>query len=309
MPPNRMIRAADTRSLPVAQHVVNTVRDAYMAQPGAMLISGLTLNPLEVLAVHGDTGQSYRVPVVAGADGALTFGTPVRSLPGDASSLPVAASGQAGTRGISDRAFQRIQAAIDRGALPPHRAAFWAALASAGEDISQIDQLVGGLLPSAGTMTAAASRGGARPEPEKGGLDEYHALFGTREDGERAADACEITARATVAALTDDEVFDAMFGKVSTASAPVTASAARPAGQHAQGGAVGKRWRVHVPQVTVRVPRDPNVAAGADPGSTSWKLIELYGGDLVPENAHPEDVARLRQERAANGRGPKLKDW
>ena len=68
-----------------------------------MLISGVTLNPLEVLAVHASTGQSFRVPVTTRAGGVLNFWAPISSVPGGAPSLPVAASGRPASRGPSDR--------------------------------------------------------------------------------------------------------------------------------------------------------------------------------------------------------------
>ena len=200
---------------------------------------------------------------------------------------------------------QRIQAAIGRGAISPQRAEWWRAQAAAGHDISRIDQLVGGVvLPGAGTVAAAAA-----PRDADAEYPEYRGLFGPPDAGQRMADDREVAARAAVAALTDDQVYESIFGTSSAPATPVAASSAGPTSQHGQGEAGRKRYRVHAPLVSLRVPRDPNVAAGADPGSTSWKRIDLHGGDLVPENAHPQDVARLRQERAANGRGPKIKDW
>jgi hypothetical protein len=223
------------------------------------------------------------------------------------------------SRNLPVRDEQRLQAAVARGALTPARAEHWRVYAAAGHSIEFIDQLVGGVVapmagPSAaaaarGTVAAAAARGPAQPKPDEDGLDAYHALFGSRADGERTADAREVAARAAVASLTDDQVYETMFGKGTAAPAPVAASAAWPTGQPGQGEAARKQWRVHVPRLSLRVPRDPDVAAGADPGKTSWKTIYLYGGDLVPQNAHPEDVARLRQERDAPGRGPKIKAW
>ena len=148
----------------------------------------------------------------------------------------------------------------------------------------------------------------AAPRHADAEYPEYSKLFGTVQTGEGMADAREVAARATAAAFTDDEVFERMFGKASTPSAPVAASAPGRASQHGQGGAARKRLRVHAPQVTLRVPRYPDgVAAGAEPNNTSWKIIELRGGDLVPENAHPADVERLRHQKTRLG--PMIKDW
>lgn len=199
---------------------------------------------------------------------------------------------------------QRIQAAIGRGAISPQRAEWWRAQAAAGHDISRIDQLVGGVvLPEAGTVAAAAA-----PRDADAEYYEYRGLFGPPDVGQRMADDREVAARAAVAALTDDQVYENIFGKSSAAPVPVAASTAGPAGQQGRGEAAQKRYRVKAPYVTLRVPRGSNgVAAGAEPGETAWRTIELRGGDLVPENAHPEDIRRLRQQR--NRLGPLIKPW
>ena len=216
-------------------------------------------------------------------------------------------------RSVSARDQQRIQAAIARGGIPSSHAAYWAAKAAAGDDISLLD--LTGVLPSAaGPVAAAASQedrdyealfGGPR-EQDGNSLNEYRSLFGTRQEGEQAADAQAVAAKAAAAALTDDQVYERMFGKISVAPAPVAAAAAGPANQHGPGEAARKRYRVHAPYVTVRVPRGSNgVAAGAEPAATSWRVIELRGGDLVPEDARPEDVSRLRQQK--NRLGPLIR--
>lgn len=300
-----VINAADGQALQTAQQIMNSVRSAYQAEPEAMLIADATLNPLELIVVDGQSGRYFRVPVTGNDDGTFTFGDPIPvTAPSSQNAYPQppGSSTTAASRGISGRDRQRIQAAIDRGAIPAFRAAFWEERSAAGEDISRIDQLVGGLLDGMGTVAASAA-----PRDADAEYPEYGRLFGTPEAGRRMADNREVAARTAVAALTDDEVFEAMFGKASSESAPVAASAAGPAGQHGRGGAARKQWRVHAPQVSVRVPQDPNVAAGADPAQTSWKIIELRGGDLVPENAHPADVQRLRQQKTRLG--PMIKDW
>jgi hypothetical protein len=300
VPPNRTIRAADVKSLPVAQQIVDTVREAYLAQPGAMLISGVTLNPLEVLAVHASTGQSFRVPVMTKADGAPNFGAPIRNVPGGAPSLPVAAASQALSGRPSDRDRRRIQAAVDRGAILPSRVAWWSARAAAGEDISGIDQLVGGLLPVEGKVTAAAAQ-------EDQDYPDYRALYGTVQAGQQVADAREAAAR-NAAPETGEEAYDLLFRKVSAAAAPIAASAARPVEQHGRGETGSRRYRVHAPLVSLRVPRSPDgLAASADPAKTAWRTIDLHGGDLVPQDAHPDDIARLRHQK--NRLGPLIKPW
>jgi hypothetical protein len=299
-----VISAADGQALQTAQQIMNSVRSAYQAEPDAMLIADATLNPLELIVVDGQTGRYYRVPVTSNDDGTFTFGDPIPVTgPSSPNAYPQPpGSSMAAARGVSARDRQRIQAAVDRGAIPSWRAAFWQQKAAAGEDISRVDELVGGLLDGLGTVAASAA-----PRDADAEYPEYAALFGTVQTGQQRADARDVAARATVAGLTDDQVYESMFGKASAPAAPVTASSAGPAGQHGQGGAARKRWRVHAPQVTVRIPRDPNVAAGAEPDKTSWKLIELRGGDLVPEDAHPADVERLRHQK--NRLGPMIKDW
>jgi hypothetical protein len=290
----RRISAADGQALQTAQQIMDEVRSAYQQTTNAMLIADATSNPLELIVVDGQTGRYYRIPVTSGADGGFTFGGPI---PVTGPSAGTVSPGQPGgtaqaSRGVSARDRQRIQAAIDRGALPSFRAAFWEAKAAAGEDISGVDQLVGGLLTGLGTVAASAA-----PRDPDAEYPEYGALFGTVEQGQRVADTREVAARATATALTDDQVYERMFGPASTPPAPVTASAA---GQGA--AAQTRRYRVKVPAVTLRVP--DVVAAGAEP---AWKTIELRAGDLVPEDAHPKDVERLLAQK--NRHGPYLKPW
>ena len=216
MPRNPIVRAAAVQSLPVAQEIMDTVRAAYLAQPGAALISGITLNPLEVLAMNSQSGQSFRVPVTIAPDGGLSFGPPIQPrVSGGTRSLP----GPSASRGVSTGDRARIQAAIDRGALPPRRAAFWETKAAAGEDINVIDQLVGGLLPVAGQVAAAAASPedadyerlfGSAGAQEDG--PEYRALYGTVEEGQRVADARNTAAR-DAAAQTGDQAFERLFGQ------------------------------------------------------------------------------------------------
>jgi hypothetical protein len=312
----RVISAADGQALQTAQAIMDAVRSAYQQEPDAMLIADGTLNPLELVVVDGQSGRYYRVPVTVTGndDSTFSFGAPIPvtgptspnaypSPPGTVNPGQPGATPTQASRGVSARDRQRIQAAIGRGALPLHRAAFWEAKAAAGEDISVVDQLVGGLLTGTGTVAASAAPIDADAE-----YPEYRALFGTPAAGQRIADDREIAARAAVAALTDDQVFEAMFGRASAPTAPVAASAAGPAGQHGQGEAARKRYRVHAPYVTLRVPQGSNgLAAGAEPAKTSWRTIDLHGGDLVPEDAHPDDIARLLHQK--NRLGPLIKPW
>jgi hypothetical protein len=233
----RTVRAAN--SLAEAQAVMDVVRDAYKGTPGAMLISSISLSPLELLVVDGATSQYYRVPVTVNDDGSLSFGAPIATtgpggqsypdppgtvrpnVPGGSPSLPAPTSSQA-SRGVSDRDRARIAAAVARGAVPAGRAAHWEARAARGEDISMIDALTGGLVsPGAGKADAAASVADAdyrrlfgpaarhdSPGPE------YSALFGsTPEAAQRALDQQEAAATHTLASLTDDQLYTKLFGQ------------------------------------------------------------------------------------------------
>ncbi len=328
MPHNRMrrvISAADGQALQTAQAIMDAVRSAYQQEPNAMLIADGTLNPLELVVVDGQSGRYYRIPVTGNADGTFGFGAPIPvtgptspnaypSPPGTVNPGQAAAS-----RGVSARDQQRIQAAISRGAIPSSRAAWWSARAAAGEDISNIDLLAGGLIPVEGKVAAAASPEdadydrlfGPRSAQGDDGGPEYQALFGPVEEGQRRADEVRAARRKEVAAMSDDELYESLFpsgARRSAATAPVAASAAAGAGQHGQREAARKRYRVHTPLVSLRVPRNPDgLAAGADPAQTSWRTIDLHGGDLVPENAHPADIKRLLHQKTRLG--PMIKPW
>ena len=297
--------------------LIAALRDAYGAQPGAMPIGGVTLNPLEVVTVDSATSRCYRVPVtVDRASGAFNFAAPIAASGPGASRLP-ASSPRRASGGVSALDQQRIHAAVARGALPSDRAAFWVAKAVAGEDISRVDQLVAVLPVSPGKVAASREDAdyqamfGARAPQGDADSPEYSALFGTIEQGQRAADAVQAAAWKQVTALTDDELFDQLFApgiSRTSAATPVTASAAGPAGQHGRGGVARKRYRVKAPYVTLRVPQGSNgVAAGAEPAQTSWRTVELRGGDRVPEDAHPDDIARLLHQK--NRLGPLIKPW
>lgn len=215
-------------------------------------------------------------------------------------------------RNVPTRAEQQIRAALARGALTPARAEHWRVYAAAGHDVSFIDQLAGGVvLPGMGAMPAPAgartvAAAGPRPDPQEPDEDlaEYHTLFGSTQQGQQIADAREVAARAAVAALTDDQVYERMFGTPSPAAAPVAASAAGVAGQQGRGQAgPQRRYRLHALRASVRVP--DGVAGGAGPAS--WRTVELRAGDLVPADAHPDDVNRLLHQKTRLG--PLIKPW
>jgi len=70
-----------------------------------------------------------------------------------------------------------------------------------------------------------------------------------------------------------------------------------------------QRYRVRAPLVTYRVPRGPNdPAGGAQAAVNPWRLSGGRQGDMVAEDAHPDDVARLLRRRIDSGptkrRGP-----
>ena len=250
MPHNRRaISAADGQALQTAQQIMDAVRSAYQQQPNPMLIADGSLNPLELTVVDGQSGRYYRIPVTGNDDGTFSFGAPI-PVTGPASLAPAggvnpaqpAASFLAASRGLPVRDRDRLAAAIDRGALTAERAAYWATQALGGRDISVIDQLVGGVVipVAAGKVTAAA----AREKPGDGEAD-YRALFGSVEEGQRAADAVQASARAQAAALSEDELHQRLFGpgRSRAAATPGRGTAARdPLGARAAGRA-GKHAR------------------------------------------------------------------
>ena len=233
----RTVRAAD---LPAAQLVMNQVRDAYKSTPGAMLISSISLNPLEVIVIDGQTAQYYVVPVTIGDDGGFVFGAPAKTtgpggqsypdppgtvrpnVPGGSPTLPAPTSSQAAScGGISARDRQRIAAAVARGALPAWRTAHWEAKAARGEDISVVDQLAGGVaLPGSDKPTAAASQADADYNRLFGpaarhdtAAPEYDALFTTRDAARRMLDQQDATAQHAIASMSDDDLFARIFGE------------------------------------------------------------------------------------------------
>jgi hypothetical protein len=217
---------------------MDVVRDAYKATPGAMLISSITLSPLELVVVDGATSQYYRVPVTVNGDGSLSFGSPTATtgpggqsypdppgtvrpnVPGGSPSLPAPSFGQQASRGVSARDRQRIAAAVGRGAVPAGRAAHWEARAAAGEDISVVDHLAGGLVsPGAGKADAAASQADADYDRLFGSATrdgspapEYDRLFTTREAARRAVDQQDVAAQYALDTMSDDELFSSLFG-------------------------------------------------------------------------------------------------
>lgn len=161
-----------------------------------------------------------------------------------------------GSSGPSARDEQRIQAAISRGGIQPSQAAYWRAKAAAGDDIGLLDLTgVGPVAP--GTVVAAGPPRGAdyralfgAGKPEEDG-PEYRALFGPVSEGRRVADVQAAAARDAVAALSDDELHERMFGPSRSGAAagpesersvrdPLAARASGRAGKHARGEPAGK---------------------------------------------------------------------
>jgi hypothetical protein len=63
-----------------------------------------------------------------------------------------------------------------------------------------------------------------------------------------------------------------------------------------------RRYRVRAPFVTFRVPRGPNdPAPGAQSAVNPWQIGGACYGDLVPDNAHRDDVERLLHRRLTSG--------
>jgi hypothetical protein len=269
-----------------AQVIAAAVREAYSAQPGAMPIAGIRVFPLQVLVAGDTSGQTYRVPVLPGNDGSVSFGAPLSGV--------VAARGAGG---VCARDTERIADAVTRGAMPSSRAAYWAACAAAGRSVDVLDQLVGAVVVAAAGAPSEPDdysrlfgAPGARQADDDG--PEYTAMFGTVEAGQRTTDAREVAAKAAVAALTDDEVYERMFGSGTSRkpeTVPVAASAA--SGNDTQ----RPKYRVAIPRVNVRV-----LTASAGSAET-WETVELRAGDLLPVNTHPDDVDRLSHQMSKVG--------
>lgn len=235
----RQFRTVQAADLPAAQVIMDQLRHAYQATPGALLVSSITLNPLEVVVIDGLTSEYFRIPVTVGNDGTFAFGSPIATtgpggqsypdppgtvrpnVPGGSPTLPAPTFSQAASRGVSARDRQRIQAAVARGALPAWRAAHWEAKASRGEDISCVDQLAGGVvLPGSGKAAAAVSEADADYRALFGpaarhdsAAPEYDALFTTREAARRMVDQQDAAAKHAVDTMTDDQLFASLFGQ------------------------------------------------------------------------------------------------
>lgn len=281
-------RGASKRELDeAAQLIAAAVAEAFSAQPGGLVLEGVSVWPLKVLASDGSSGQMYQVPVIPGEDAIVRFGTP---QPGVAAAR--------GDGGVVARDLQRIGDAVARGAIPRRRAAFWAARSAAGQDIGVLDQLAGGLTVAAGAAPQQRDPddygrlfGAPQVRPAEDDPPEYRAMFGagdgTSAEQVRAAD------RAVVVAMSDDQCFETLFGAqvVRKPPVPVTASARRAGGKPEQ-------YRVRHPLVSLRVP-DP--AASAGDGAPRWKSVDLHAGDRVPADAHPDDVSRLLHKLNQHG--------
>jgi hypothetical protein len=186
MQPVKVVRAAE---LPVAQLIINQVRQAYLASPGAMPISSITLDPLEVIVIDGQTSQYYRVPVTVNSDGSLAFGSPVPN-PGPVS--PNAYPNPPGT----------VQPNVPGGS--PTLPAPTFSNASRG----------------AGTAGVAASKDDAEyralfvaPPRDDPPAPDYDRLFTTRETAHRMLDQQDANARHAIQSLTDDQVYARLYGQ------------------------------------------------------------------------------------------------
>jgi hypothetical protein len=238
--PIKIRGAAPPTAAPASVEDVKRAFYENASTPMTYWIAEMQLSPPQLIVCDDATSNLYRVPLtIKGSD--ITFGQPVEvqrvftDVPAPAPAKAAASAGRRGTEAM-------IAAAISAGRIPASRAGHYRSLAASGYDISVLDTLaaapgVGQIAANAvqdaedadyralfggppGRVLAAAAAPqasdeqvyqylyGARPaEPDPA---EYKALFGqgtaaAREPGARLASAGP--------PLTDDELFDELFGK------------------------------------------------------------------------------------------------
>lgn len=212
----RPIRA--TRPVQAAGTSLEDVRRAFYDQaPPTAAIQSMQLDPLQLIVEDSASGTLTRVPVELGTDGSVSFGQPVPVQIQYQDAEQVAAKAAA-----SARAERHIGAAIQAGRIAPERAAHYRAKATAGEDISYLDTLavVPPALKAAGGGRARSQEDeeyealfGARQHDQDDGGPEYAAFFPTTEQDRRRVDAREAAAAKAAASLSDDALFEELFGK------------------------------------------------------------------------------------------------
>ena len=227
---------------------VEDVRRAYFEAPGTPMtrwICEVQLDPPQLIVCDDASGDLYRVPVQIGGDG-VSFGEPVevektfvdmpaaKPAPAVAARWGSAAASRAGiglarpraarpSRPVSADAERHIQAAIQAGRIHPSRAGFWRQKAAQGVDVSVLDTLAAVDPDLLKAVTGSSARSpedqdyerlfasGQRDQDEPGG--EYALLFPTPDQDRRRVSAREVAAAKAAAALSDDKLFDELFGK------------------------------------------------------------------------------------------------
>jgi hypothetical protein len=120
----------------------------------------------------------------------------------------------------SAKAERHIAAAIAGNRIPASRAAHWRTQAARGVDLAILDTLavVPPSLRAAGGSSAKEDESydalfGARHQDQDDPDPVYAAFFATPEEDRKRADAHQVAAANAAAALSDDDLYEALFGK------------------------------------------------------------------------------------------------
>ena len=216
MRPNRPVRA--TRPVLASNVTLEDVRRKFYDQaPPTQCIQSMQLDPLQLIVEDQAAGTLTRVPVELGADGSISFGQPVQVQVEyqDAEQVAAKAAGKA-------KAERHITAAVAAGRISAQRAGYWRTQAARGVDVSVLDTfaVVPPELKAAPGSPARSPEdqdyerlfGSGQQDQDDGG-PEYAAFFPTPGQDRRRVDAREVAAAKAAAALSDDELWDRLFGK------------------------------------------------------------------------------------------------
>ena len=243
MPRNQPIKIRGAASTPAAVSVDDVSRAFYenASTPPTYWITEMQLDPPQLIVCDDATSNLYRVPLTINGS-SITFGAPVQ-VQRVFTDAPAPAK-TAASRGPVRANEAIIAAAVSAGRIPASRAGHYRTLAAAGHDISVLDTLAAapglgqhataaedaedaayralfGGTPGSGPRAVSAAQAsddavydymfGTRPdEPDPA---EYKALFPTAGQRQGAGDARIAAAAKATAALSDDELFDELFGK------------------------------------------------------------------------------------------------
>jgi hypothetical protein len=173
-------------SVQQAQAIMDAVRTAYRALPDAMLVAGVELNPLEVTAVNGLTSEYFRVPVTVNDDGTFSFGAAIPTTGPGGQSYP-----------------------DPPGTVRPNTPGGSPTLPAPKYGPKQPGNKTGAAAAPADRDYAALFGPGT---PDNTPAPEYDKLFTSREAAERALDKQEADARHAIASMTDDALYQKLFG-------------------------------------------------------------------------------------------------